>query len=1441
MSKCSYLPDRVISWCAQSSSISPRFTRGGGVIHYQITVGRVVRWLPLPWVDGKCFPLTLSCPGSVACTVNGVDATPAGSGTWTNPLQAEFADPYNTATSVTYNVVFTLGNLVAGCFAEDGSTSGIWVGALNGPQGWEARYSVNVGDNGPLKLEEDIRNEERQCIPCPCEIGASPQGGTTSGEGPVSYNSANASSPPSSMGWGWSLPGLNRYVVEETPGGDVIYYDGSGSFERWQYASGTYTARYNDNYATLTRPGGSGNPFKITLKDKTELNFRLSDGKLSTEVDRNGNTKTYSYDTGGKLVSVSDGEGRVLYLDYGSRTDGQPVALRQQDASTGRLTTFDYHTNGRLWKVTDPEGEVWEYLYNSDNLLWKDIDPRGKVAVERTYSSGKLASQILYGERKLSYAYSAGPESGYIVEVTEEDLTLSPNTDPRVSTYTYDKRSNLVRKVDPLGNIWEYRYEDKVNPYLMTQVIDPNGHTTDYDHDSMGNLTSVTDAQGNTTTVTYTQGYLPVEIQRPAVTVDGVVQTYPPTELGYDSNGNLTTLTEVLNGNNLVTTLTYDAQGRVATKTNRLGQVVQYQYTTQSTGQNKGNLKKIILPAGPNGAPSREIQFSYNHYDEVTRVTDAGGNEVDYQLDDNGRIVKLIDPLNQEVDYHYLDGLLDYIELPANQGSSSNRRRTRFTHDDVGRVLQVLSKVAASSEQMRVRHEYDGRSNLKKLIRLRNSLEKTYQFSYDALNRPTQLQDPLAAVRAVAYDPHCRNYTATSARGLETMVKRDSRCQVTEIVNADEKREFDYDEWGRLITVTTTQNPLSRYVDPNNPPTDHPRARYGQVRYGPPATPQVTRYLYDALSRLVKITYPDNQIVEYAYNAEGQLIEVTDMLGQKTQYSYYNDGRLYQVTVVATPSNQVFTYLYDAAGRVSEIQYPTATGVVAKFSDASNNSGWDANGRLLHLRYLQAGNLLQGYQYSYDASGNRTQMVEQPGSGPSITWDYGYDWLDRLISVKKDTVTQSLYAYDESDNRVELQWPVLSQTHAYAYDDANRLTSRTLNGSTAETFSHDADGNMIARTAGGQTTHYRWDAFDKLIRRESASLTQSYGYDVEGLRKSTGTNTKNYHSGGVSLADQRPSGSISFLQGHQILGMKQDGAFYWYLPDHLGTVRQVIDNSGTVVATTSLDEFGRELSSSGSADRRLHTYTGSLGVRQEDGLYLAGQRWFDPSLGRWLNPDPIGFAGGLNLFVGMSNSPINHADPSGLDIWLRQKTQPVIGNRGGYGYDYEWRHYDDARAAAPYINRARPGDVIEAVFQGHQSQGGQTVGGSGYIINENGRWRLKQGHDVDIDLARLKELGVQHIELRSCNSAGGSRDSKKGKKSRQAAERFARERGSRFGEATFPPPTDDNFAHRVARDLGVDVSGSTGLWWFDGFNGDVPPAAGSHPLNERLIRYPGGQ
>lgn len=977
-------------------------------------------------------------------------------------------------------------------------------------------------------------------------------------------------------------------------------------------------------------------------------------------MDRNGNTTTYSYNsTSGQLESVSDGEGRVVYLDYGSRTDGQPVGMRRQHASTGRLTSFDYHPDGRLWTVTSPTGEVNRFEYDS-GLLHQHYDPRGELAVEYTYNSeGQVETEVRYGKLQLTYSYAEDEDSGVrTTTIIEEDLTLDPDPNPRTSVFTFDSFAQLVEKVDPLGNVWRFDYGDLNSAYLLTEQTDPNGHTTGYDHDNKGNLTEVVDAQGNVTTMTYTDGYLLASIQRPDVTVAGVPTTYDPTELTYDSNGNLLSITDTLNSSSIVTEFDPGADGRILSITDREGQVTEFEYTTQSSSpqRNKGNLAKITMPGGPNVAPSREILFEYNEYDERTKVTDAGGNEIEFDYYNDGRLKKMIDALGNELNYDYIaGGLLRYLDLPANQGSSGVRR-TEFVRDELGRVTEVKSQVSASTFQTRVKYQYDGRSNLEKLIRLKrdlsnNLVEKAHEFGYDALNRQTEALDPLSHLTSVEYDPYCKNFTTKSARGVQISYSRDSLCRLTEISTSQETREFHYDELSRLIKVVQTHNPLAKYEDPDNLPTDRPPTRFGLARYGN-GTPveETTEYLYDELDRLVKVTYPDNKEVLYEYDLEGRVTKVTDMLTNVTEYSYYNDGRLYQVIAKNTSGDQVFTYVYDLAGRVKEIQYPTSTDVVARYYDASNNPGWDANGRLTLVRYTKSSSLLQSFAYTYDDSGNRTRRVETPASGSAVTWDYGYDWLDRLIRVDKDTVQQSAYVYDESDNRIQLN--VGGDIHTYKYDFADRIMSRLLNSSTVETFSHDDDGNMIARTAGGVTTNYKWDSFNKLTSILKSSLLESFRYDHEGIRKSKGSDTRYFSSGAASLADLKTTNPTSFIQGDQICGMRQGSSYYWYIPDGLGTVRLVLDSSGNVTGSYASDEFGQQVSVSGSVEKP-HTYTGALGVRNEWGsdsqLLYARQRWYDPQLGRWLSADPIGFAGGLNLYNYVENNPINSSDPSGLE------------------------------------------------------------------------------------------------------------------------------------------------------------------------------------------------
>jgi len=151
--------------------------------------------------------------------------------------------------------------------------------------------------------------------------------------------------------------------------------------------------------------------------------------------------------------------------------------------------------------------------------------------------------------------------------------------------------------------------------------------------------------------------------------------------------------------------------------------------------------------------------------------------------------------------------------------------------------------------------------------------------------------------------------------------------------------------------------------------------------------------------------------------------------------------------------------------------------------------------------------------------------------------------------------------------------------------------------------------------------------------------------------------------------------SVRYLQGpgvDQTLAQEGNGQTSWMLTDHLGTVRDLVNNSGTVVNHFTYDSFGQVLNSTvGGVDTR-YKYTGRE-FDTETGLYYYRARYFDASVGRFIGQDPIGFsAGDSNLYRYVANSPLTATDPSGhASVQLTALltiSRPRNGSRNTYEY-----------------------------------------------------------------------------------------------------------------------------------------------------------------------------
>ncbi|WEL63311.1 RHS domain-containing protein [Pseudomonas sp. CBSPGW29] len=545
---------------------------------------------------------------------------------------------------------------------------------------------------------------------------------------------------------------------------------------------------------------------------------------------------------------------------------------------------------------------------------------------------------------------------------------------------------------------------------------------------------------------------------------------------------------------------------------------------------------------------------------------------------------------------------------------------------------------------------------------------------------------------------------------------------------------------------------------PNRTPLEHHFERDAVGRLVRKRTDDgVTEYAYDKADNLLAISFIDNQGEEqrlnYSYDALGQLLSETNSAGL-LQYSYNELGNLETLTL---PDQRQLNHLYYGSGHLHQLNLDGR--VISDFErDALHDevlrtqgalltrTRYDRNGRLSQkaLHYQQVARevlpLLQK-DYQYDASDNLVAEIltqtQRPGTNrPSTAANddcligrfhnqtttgksyqgsarYGYNPVEQIQSVHRGQHIESLN-YDAAGNLfdgyrvnglIKHNRVHVYQDKRYRYDRFGRLSEKRIGSSRIQRFEYDAEHRLIC------------------IHQQQGSMAQRivFNYDPLGRRIS-----KQVYNGDASEANNR---TLFHWQGLRMLEEVQDGrpslyvyadpgsyeplaridgkpgseAIFYFHTNLAGLPEQLTDTNGNTVWHSEYQAWGKTrdewLDRQAGGEQNLR-FQGQY-LDRETGLHYNTFRFFDPEVGRFTQPDPIGLAGGLNLYQYAPN-PIGWIDPLGL-VAVDTPGYIVYGLYDGNPLDtkpyYVGITNDMERRATEHrsIQRMTPGSRIEPI------------------------------------------------------------------------------------------------------------------------------------------------
>jgi RHS repeat-associated protein len=767
----------------------------------------------------------------------------------------------------------------------------------------------------------------------------------------------------------------------------------------------------------------------------------------------------------------------------------------------------------------------------------------------------------------------------------------------------------------PVGNIRQLKLDSVITGKY-------NGIGGDY-----GVLTvNSTDQSWNLTEIDGTLSHFKVDPNNAVQYVIDFIQDLNGNKVSVNYTGSVVTSITSTTGD--TQQFSYNSQGRINQTIDAVGRISTYSYDTSGE-----HLLSVTVPRGTTSFTYVTGQGAASEH-AVGSITYPDGTSRSFEYDSMGRLTKK--SLNGGVETL----TLAYEASGAVTVTDATGSSTRILPDEYGQIGQIDDPLGAVT-----RFSYDPWHNL---ISVQAPEGTSVSFGYDAHGNRTTLFDPAGNRQNFGYGSYGNLISLTDSLDNMLGYSYDTRDNNTAITYPDgSAAKAEYDVRGNLLKWTNRRGRSVVYAyDTYNLLTRKTHADGSQVNYSYDShrnlqsltsSSGTTSFSYDSADRLTGITYPNGRSVQYMYNSNGQRISMADQSGFAVNYGYDAVGRLSRLSDGSGSS--IVAYTYDAAGRID--RKTMGNGTYTTYS-------YNAAGSLLQLANHAANDSVNSsFTYTYDLLGRKTGMT-----APDGIYAYSYDSAGQLIAVTPPVGGVIHYHYDAAGNRTTTT--ASGTTTSYS---SNSLNEYTAVGGT--TYSYDTDGNLIGKTGSGGTWSYQYDDENRLVSMTGDGVTWTYEYDGLGNRVAQTRNGLRTEY----LIDPTGLGNViaeydgtGALQKHYTYGLDlasalpSGGTHSYYHFDGSGNTAQITGAAGSIQNSYTFLPFGEKISSSETMANPF-TFVGQYGVRDDgNGLYNMRNRWYDPALGRFTRPDPLGIGGGdANLYRYVGNRPTDLVDPMGLD------------------------------------------------------------------------------------------------------------------------------------------------------------------------------------------------